>query len=482
VYAISLQEGVEPPAPEHFHKSRSRWRPVVATLVALAALAALGVAMWLRPWQPDTEASPAGLMENALPGKPSIVVLPFDNMSSDPEQAYFADGITEDITTHLSKIGELFVISRNSAFSYKGKNIRARQIADDLNVRYLLEGSVRRAANQVRINAQLVDGATGSHLWAEIYDGTLENIFAVQDEVTAQIVEALKVRLTDIERKRVYGAETKSPEAYDAFLKGWRRYLSNSSKELPLARDNFERALELDSNYTRAYAALAAVYHKAKTEQWFTLRIDDWAMQRRLNENLERATREPNSLALTVAARIEIRKGQHANAIRHARSAIELEPNSTQAHTVLGKAMLFEGRQDEALKNLEIAIRLDPHNTSEPLGLSGLSRFLLGETDVAVSILEKSLGLHPERSAAGAEVTLTAAYAQLERKDDARNQAETMRQLWKDFHWRKPNIVDIMTHFPFSQAADARQLAENLLLAGVCCEQDLENVLGSKKK
>lgn len=191
---------------------------------------------------------------------------------------------------------------------------------------------------------------------------------------------------------------------------------------------------------------------------------------------------EPNSLALIVAARIEIRKGQHASAINHVKTAIDLEPNNAQAHTVLGKALIFEGRHDEALTNLEIAMQLDPNNIFESLGLAGLAQFLIGEAEVAIKLLEKSRRLHPERSTAGAEVTLTAAYAQLGRQGEAKSAAETMNQLWEDFFWRKPRITDIMTHFPFKRAHDARILSENLLLAGVCCEQDIENVLQNKKE
>ena len=210
--------------------------------------------------------------------------------------------------------------------------------------------------------------------------------------------------------------------------------------------------------------------------------IDDSVMKNRLHQYLERAMLEPNSLALIVAARIEIRKGQHESAINHVKTAIDLEPNNAQAHTVLSKALIFKGRHDEALKNLEISMQLDPNNISEPLGLAGLARFLIGETEAAIKLLKKSRTLHPERSTAGAEVTLTAAYAQLGREGDAKRSAETMNQLWEDFFWRKPRVTDIMTHFPFNQAHDARQLAENLLLAGVCCEQDVENVLQSKKE
>src|SRR5262249_53955638 len=177
-----------------------------------------GAAPWWRPRQPPFK------RHLPLPDKPSIAVLPFANMSGDPQQEYFADGMTDDLITDLSQISGLFVIARNSSFTYKGKAVDIRQVSRELNVRYVLEGRVQRAGEQVRINAQLIDATTGGHQWAERYDGSLAEVFALQDKVTHNIADALALRLTDAEQQSLVRRETDLPAAYDAFLKGWDHY------------------------------------------------------------------------------------------------------------------------------------------------------------------------------------------------------------------------------------------------------------------
>jgi TolB-like protein/class 3 adenylate cyclase len=198
-----------------------------------------------QPLAPNTQPLP-------LPDKPSIVVLPFTNMSNDPSQDYFSDGITEDITTDLSKLSSLFVISRNSAFTYKGKAVKVQDVSREMGVRYVLEGSVRRSDNQVRITAQLIDATQGQHLWSERYDRPLQDIFAVQGEIRQQIVLALKVKLTPEEQERFKSAPTNNLEAYDYFLRGL-EYTSHFTKEANVqARQMFEKAIALDPQYAAA--------------------------------------------------------------------------------------------------------------------------------------------------------------------------------------------------------------------------------------
>ena len=195
-----------------------------------------------------------------LPDKPSIVVLPFTNMSNDPDQEYFSDGITEDITTDLSKIASLFVISRNSAFTYKGKAVKLPEISRELGVQYALEGSVRRTENQLRITAQLIDATKDQHLWSERYDRPLQDIFAVQDEIRQQIVFALKVKLTPEEQARFKLAPTSNLEAYDYYLRGWQFWWRTTKETNIQARQMFEKALELDPQYAGAYVVTANLF------------------------------------------------------------------------------------------------------------------------------------------------------------------------------------------------------------------------------
>jgi TolB-like protein len=241
------------------------WRNTIIVIVAVLVVGA-AVAVWnfyLRPQPPTEEVASVEKMAEPLPDKPSIAVLPFVNMSADPEQEYFSDGITEDLITDLSKITALFVIGRNSTFAYKGKSVNTRQVAEELGVRYVLEGSVRKAGGQVRINAQLIDATTAGHLWAERYDGELSDVFALQDEITGKIVTALAVELTASEQEQVAKKETESITAYDSFLKARAHYLRRTPEDFAKALSHFENTIESDPNYRRAYFFMALIYSKA---------------------------------------------------------------------------------------------------------------------------------------------------------------------------------------------------------------------------
>jgi TolB-like protein len=233
----------------------------------------------------DAAADPMPGTEGALPlpDKASIAVLPFDNMSGDPAQDTFADGMTDDLITDLSKISDLFVVARNSSFVYKGKPVEIRKVAEDLGVRYVLEGSVRRSDDQVRVNAQLIDATTGGHLWAERYDGNVTDIFAVQDAFIRKIVGALAVNLSAEEQEEIARGQSANIEAREAFQKGWEHYFRFSSADNAKAAEQFKIAVELDPEYGRAYSALGMVYVRGC--QWL------W------NEDLGMSAGEANSTA-----------------------------------------------------------------------------------------------------------------------------------------------------------------------------------------
>ncbi len=233
--------------------------------------------------------SPIGNQEFLpLPDKPSIIVLPFVNMSEDPKQDYFSDGITEDITSDLSKISSLFVIARNSAFTYKGKAVKVQEVSREMGVRYVLEGSVRKADNQVRVTAQLIDATTGYHLWTERYDRPLTNIFALQDEIVQKIVTTMKLQLTLQEQGYIVRKRTDNPEAYDFLLRGVEYVWRSTQEANARARQMFEKAIELDSQYAEAYAWLGRTYWREWVFRWS---VDP--------QNLERAFKlEQKALAL----------------------------------------------------------------------------------------------------------------------------------------------------------------------------------------
>jgi adenylate cyclase len=254
------------------HLRRLRMIPWAVTALLLLAGAVIA-ARYLslprsslpHPSTPSTQAVPAAL---PLPDKPSIVVLPFVNMSDDPKQEYFSDGLTEDLTTSLSQISSLFVIARNSAFTYKGKAVKVQDVSKELGVRYVLEGSVRKAGDQVRITAQLVDAPTDAHMWAERYDRPLKDIFTLQDEIVQKIVTTLKLQLTLQEQGGLVRKTTNNLEAYDYFLRGIEQYFRRTKEGNTQAQQLFKKAISLDSGFAGAYAYLGVTYYAERFNQW----------------------------------------------------------------------------------------------------------------------------------------------------------------------------------------------------------------------
>jgi len=294
-----------------------------------------------------------------LPDKPSIAVLPFTNMSDDPNQEYFSDGMAEDLMTDLSKISGLLVISRNSAFAYKGKSIKAKQIAEKLGVKYLLEGSVRKAGEYVRINAQLIDAITDQHLWAERYDGKMDNIFGLQDKITQKIVTALKVKLAKAEQKQIASRETTNIVAYDAYLKGM-DYLNRQSRSTKTLF-YFEKAIKLDPNYARAYAGLARAYDDAS---WLNLygRLGLSFQESLLwmRHYLQLAMNNPTAFAIVLNAKLIYLERRYEEAIAEIGRAITIDPNDARSHWNMARALTAGGRPEEAVEYAEKAIRIDP--------------------------------------------------------------------------------------------------------------------------
>ena len=247
------------------------WRNITISSGVILILAAGIVLIWNFYWRsatPKTEITAKQKPLLKLPDRPSVAVLPFDNMGGDREQEYFSDGMTDDLITDLSKVSGLFVIARNSVFTYKGKAVKVQQVARELGVRYVLEGSVRRSGDKVRINAQLIDATTGHHLWAERYDGYFGDVFSLQDRITAEIVAALSVKLTSDEKEQVARTYTDNASAYDEFLQGRAHYVRRTPGDYAEAVSCFQKAVQLDPNYGEAYAALSLTYWESAHNLW----------------------------------------------------------------------------------------------------------------------------------------------------------------------------------------------------------------------
>jgi len=293
----------------------------------------------------------------------SIAVLPFDNMSTDPDQEYFGDGISEDLITDLSKIPALMVISRLSSFTYKGKSVKIQQIAEELGVRYVLEGSVRKANGNVRINAQLIDASTGQHLWADRYDGNTSDIFALQDKITQKIAASLELKLTQNEQARLKQKETKNMEAYESYLKGATiaNSLRNDVEKFVEALPWFEKAVELDPDYSLAYASLAETYiFGSSFGIQNKLEISSRLARMRGANYLQRAMKNPSNIAYRIAGRYYAYQHQHKKALDYGMKAIALGPNEYRSNAFMATNLIWAGRPDEAIPFADKMLRADP--------------------------------------------------------------------------------------------------------------------------
>ncbi len=355
--------------------------------------------------------------------KPSVAVLPFNNMSGDEEQEYFADGITEDIITDLSKVSGLFVVARNSSFAYKGQSPDIRRVCRDLGVRNVLEGSVRRAGGRVRINAQLIDGTSGGHLWAERYDRNLEDIFAVQDEVTREIVTALRVALTPGERNRRESRGKVDPDAYDCFVRGRASIFRFSPKATRECQDLLNRAVELDAGLAGAASAwLSISYTTEYLNRWNGAgpeRLDD--ARKMAQRALEADGNEPQAHRAMALALLW--SGKYEDAEREVETSIALDPNFAGGFTTLGQVRDLAGEHERAIEPLEQALKLDP-KYDVALQFLGRALFALKRYDEAEEKFRKRLLEVPQSDMTRA--FLASLYGLTGRTEEAR---EMRRQL-----------------------------------------------------
>lgn len=359
------------------------------------------------------------------PHKPSLVVLPFLNLSNDPEQEYFSDGISEDLITDLSKLSSLFVIARNSAFSYKGQTIRPEQISQELGVRYILHGSVRKADNHVRITAQLVDTTTNSQLWAERYDRPWHDIFALQDEITSKIIAALRVQIAPEEQQRLQRIPTNSLEAYDLLLRGWSLYGQMTEETTLQARHLFEHATQLDANYAEAYAALAATYLLEWTWQW-----------QQTPEVLERAlslARQATSLndalapAHMILGNVFLWEKEYDRALTATEKAIALDPNDAEGYATRAEIFTWMGKPDDAIEWVQQAIRLNPRASTSYLWILGHAYRLAGRYETAMAVQREVVQQSPAHI--GAHVELAANASALGHEGEARAEVAELRRV-----------------------------------------------------
>jgi adenylate cyclase len=436
-----------------------RRKSVLAGAVAVLILI-IGAGVWNFHFRtPTIEPASLDKMAHPLPDKPSIAVLPFDNLSDDTEQEYFSDGLTEEIITALSKTDQLFVIARNSTFTYKGKPVKVQQVAEDLGIRYVLEGSVRKDAERVRITAQLVDAIEGIHLWAERYDRDLRDIFAIQDEITMKIISALQVELTDGELASIAAKTTDNLQAYLKFTQARKPFYTMTKEGIAQARRLCEEAIALDPEYAQAYLLIGGSH-------WMDILLGASKAPKeslkRAFEFVGKAQALDDSLpeAHAQLGWLYIMTRQHDKGIAECERAINLAPNSANAHIWMGLGLKYAGRHEEAVRYSERALRLDPHPPQWFFRAMGSAYSHVGRYREAIAFIEKALQGAPNDLLS--HVQLTVAYSWAGRLEEAREQAGEVLTINPKY-----SIENAATALQYAKEADHERFLNALRKAGI---------------
>ncbi|HEX9464340.1 MAG TPA: tetratricopeptide repeat protein [Alphaproteobacteria bacterium] len=452
VFALGAEAVVRLPleAPAASGAARPRHRLLWVAAAALAlALAVIGGGGWLA-LRPTAEAPMAG--------KPSIAVLAFSNMSDDARQDYFSDGISEDLITDLSKVSGLFVMARNSSFVYKGKAVPIVQVGRELDVRYVLEGSVRRAGGRIRITAQLIDTTTGAHVWAERYDRDLSDLFDLQDDVRKNIVAALAVKLTPTEQRRLTQHATNDPVAYDYYVQGLQLESFFTPEANREARALFQKAIARDPKFANAYAHLATTYaleSEQRAGEGLAPDVEAVAIA-------EQAVRlDPESpQAHWGLGRLLLFQRQIDRGVAEIERAIEIDPNFADGHALHGMFMIIKGRAAQALADVERAQRINPNYPFWYLGMYGEAQFHLGKYEAAEATLKKAVERNPNWR--DTRFFLAATYARLGKLDAAQWELDELRALGFDVSVRQFSRL-----FPYQERAYREDVVEALHKAGM---------------
>lgn len=382
--------------------------------------------------------------------KPSLAVLPFDNKSGDPEQEYFADGIAEDIITALSHIRQFFVVARNTTFTFKGKAVDVQAVAQDLGVRYVLEGSVRRSSNRVRITVQLVDGRTGNHLWAERYDRDLEDVFAVQDEITQTVVGAIQPELSRTEQERARLKQPENMDAWDCYQRGiWHTY-QRTKDDYELAQDLFHRAIAFDPNMSQAYAGLVETYFFQVADSNTANRdhtISEAIAAAQTAVDLD----SRDAMAHYALGRAYTIAGRHDEAIPRLQDAIDLNPSLARAYYALGFALVNSGYPEQGIEPLKTAVRLSPHDPTVGQFMVQISRayLFLDHYGEALKWAKEALGRPNIRWTRW--TTLISTLGHLNRLDEAAKAIEALHRLKPEvnFDFVEKGEIAVNSHTPY---------------------------------
>ncbi|MEE8302516.1 MAG: adenylate/guanylate cyclase domain-containing protein [Candidatus Tectomicrobia bacterium] len=464
VYQARLKPGAVLPEPSARPKTRRPMHHVMAaTAVAVVLVIGVGVIAWFAPWTPTTEPASQEGTALPLPDKPSIAVLPFTNMSGDAKQEYLSDGITESLITRLAQQPDMFVIARTSSFTYKGKPVKVQQIGRELGVRHVLEGSIQKAGERLRITAQLIEAATGKHLWAESYDRELKDIFAVQDEITRKVAVELAVKLVSGERARIDFQATDNVQAYDHFLRGVEAYRRFEKGTNVQAGKLFEKAIELDPQFARAYGYLG----------WVRMNEFRWEWGENPEQSLEQAEAlarrgiaiRENPPSYNVLARVHTYQRQYEQAIAAGERSMAIEPNEAGSHASFAWTMSLAGRPEDSVASMKKALRLSPYPPNWYLNVDGWANYLTGRYAAAITSCNKLLSRTTKGGAArGCWRLLIANHMALGQDSEARTEAQKFLKHYPNFSL-KSDVKWIKEAFKDSSWVD--RYVERLRKAGL---------------
>jgi adenylate cyclase len=409
--------------------------------------------------RPAVEPASEENMAFPLPDKPSIAVLAFDNLSGDPDQEYFSDGITEDIISALSKTPKMFVIARNSSFTYKGKPVKVQHVAEELGVRYVLEGSVRKDGEKVRITAQLIDAKTGYHLWSEKYDGDLNDIFALQDEITKEITTALQVKLTEGEQARIRAKGTDSLEAYLKVLEARELNMRWNIEDNHKARQLLEEALELDPHYALTYLGLAATHIVDVYLGSSKSKKDSIAKATELSKKVL-SLDNSSGYAHRLLGSINYLTKQYENGIREFERAVELHPNGADTLALLARGLDLIGKTEEAIQMSNKAMRLNPIPPDWYIVFRTAMYRNIQNSDEALIWAKKAVERAPNNFFA--RINLCSVYSLLGRMEEARLEADEVMKLNPKF-----SLTKLEKTIPYKNPEVKKQYIEALRNAGL---------------
>jgi TolB-like protein/DNA-binding winged helix-turn-helix (wHTH) protein/Tfp pilus assembly protein PilF len=436
------------------HTDRKGWRPS-AIWVAGMFLILLLVGAW--EFLGRDETPPGG--PGPLSGKPAVAILPFENLGASPEQDYFANGVTADLITDLSKVSGLLVIAPGSVFAYKDSGARPRQVSAELDVDYVVLGSVQRSGDRLRVNVQLIEARDERALWGERYDGAMSDIFEVQDKITAAVIGALEIELAPTEQAVLARRPTASIAAYDHYLRGLEDHGHRTKDQNLSAREHFRRALDLDPSFARAYAGLALTHSRDAIDGWTATPSRSLEQAAALADKA--AEMDPSLPQVHfVTGQVDLFRRRHVPAIEAAQRAIRVDPNYADAYALSAWILNYAGRPDKALVSMEMAMRLNPRPTASYLEVLGEIRFTQSRYDESVSIFERVLDINPNYTRA--RMWIAAALAHAGSRDRAEWEATELLVLSPDF-----TLTRLEFAFPFKDPLKLDALLDGLRKAGL---------------